>query len=187
MFQNRAVVLFIFLFFSILSFAQNDQNAVPLKNILNLITSQHDVRFNYIEDEIVVYAIVSPNKKWSLEQKIKYLEKQTNLQFKLISQKYYSIYNDEKLDKPLCGFLLDYDTGKPIENALLTIEGTTNTAFTDADGHFKLPKVSSNTIQIQHPGYNAIAINPKDLYVVDCPKFKLQAIIQSLDEWNYSN
>ena len=182
MFQNRAVVLFVFLFFSILSFAQNDKNAIPLKNILNLITSQHDVRFNYIEDEIVVYAIVSPNKKWPLEQKIKYLEKQTNLQFKLISQKYYSIYNDEKLDKPLCGFLLDYDTGKPIENALLTIEGTTNTAFTDADGHFKLPKVSSNTIQIQHPGYNAITINPKDLYVVDCPKFKLQAIIQSLDE-----
>lgn len=182
MFQNRAVFLFIFLFFSILSFAQNDKNAIPLKNILNLITSQHDVRFNYIEDEVVVYAIVSPNKKWSLEQKIKYLEKQTNLQFKLIGQKYYSIYNDKKLDKPLCGFLLDYDTGKPIENALLSIEGTTDTAFTDADGHFKLPKVSSNSIKIEHPSYNSITLNPKELYVVDCPKLKLQSIIQSLDE-----
>jgi hypothetical protein len=182
MFQNRAVFLFIFLFFSILSFAQNDKNAIPLKNILNLITSQHDVRFNYIEDEVVVYAIVSPNKKWSLEQKIKYLEKQTNLQFKLIGQKYYSIYNDKKLDKPLCGFLIDYDTGKPIENALLSIEGTTDTAFTDADGHFKLPKVSSNSIKIEHPSYNSITLNPKELYVVDCPKLKLQSIIQSLDE-----
>jgi hypothetical protein len=182
MFQNRAVFLFIFLFFSILSFAQNDKKAIPLKNILNLITSQHDVRFNYIEDEVVVYAIVSPNKKWSLEQKIKYLEKQTNLQFKLIGQKYYSIYNDKKLDKPLCGFLIDYDTGKPIENALLSIEGTTDTAFTDADGHFKLPKVSSNSIKIEHPSYNSITLNPKELYVVDCPKLKLQSIIQSLDE-----
>ena len=182
MFQNRAVFLFIFLFFSILSFAQNDKNAIPLKNILNLITSQHNVRFNYIEDEVVVYAIVSPNKKWSLEQKIKYLEKQTNLQFKLIGQKYYSIYNDKKLDKPLCGFLIDYDTGKPIENALLSIEGTTDTAFTDADGHFKLPKVSSNSIKIEHPSYNSITLNPKELYVVDCPKLKLQSIIQSLDE-----
>lgn len=182
MFQKRAVFLFIFLLFSILSFAQEDKTVIPLKNILNLITSQHDVRFNYIEDEIIVYAIVSPNKKWSLEQKIKYLKKQTNLQFKLVSQKYYSIYNDKKLDKPLCGFLLDYETGKPIENALLTIEGTTNTTFTDADGHFKLPKVSSNSIKIQHPSYNSITLNPKELYVVDCPKFKLQAIIQSLDE-----
>ncbi|WP_439553858.1 TonB-dependent receptor [Flavobacterium macrobrachii] len=182
MFQNRAVFLFIFLFFSILSFAQNDKNAIPLKNILNLITSQHNVRFNYIEDEVVVYAIVSPNKKWSLEQKIKYLEKQTNLQFKLIGQKYYSIYNDKKLDKPLCGFLIDYDTGKPIENALLSIEGTTDTAFTDANGHFKLPKVSSNSIKIEHPSYNSITLNPKELYVVDCPKLKLQSIIQSLDE-----
>ena len=182
MFQNRAVFLFIFLFFSILSFAQNDKNVIPLKNILNLITTQHDVRFSYIEDEVVVYSIVSPNKKWSLEQKIEYLEKQTNLQFKLIGQKYYSIYNDKKLDKPLCGFLLDYETGKPIENALLTIEGTTNTTFTDVNGHFKLPKVSSNNIKIQHPSYNSITLNPKELYVVDCPKFKLQAIIQSLDE-----
>ncbi|NMH24114.1 TonB-dependent receptor [Flavobacterium solisilvae] len=182
MFQKRAVFLFIFLLFSILSYAQEDKTVIPLKNILNLITSQHDVRFNYIEDEIIVYAIVSPNKKWSLEQKIKYLKKQTNLQFKLVSQKYYSIYNDKKLDKPLCGFLLDYETGKPIENALLTIEGTTNTTFTDADGHFKLPKVSSNNIKIQHPSYNSITLNPKELYVVDCPKFKLQAIIQSLDE-----
>jgi hypothetical protein len=182
MFQNRAVFLFIFLFFSILSFAQNDKKAIPLKNILNLITTQHDVRFSYIEDEVVVYAIVSPNKKWSLEQKIKYLEKQTNLQFKLIGQKYYSIYNDKKLDKPLCGFLIDYDTGKPIENALLSIEGTTDTAFTDADGHFKLPKVSSNSIKIEHPSYNSITLNPKELYVVDCPKLKLQSIIQSLDE-----
>lgn len=182
MFQKRAVFLFIFLLFSILSFAQEDKTVIPLKNILNLITSQHDVRFNYIEDEVVVYSIVSPNKKWSLEQKIEYLEKQTNLQFKLIGQKYYSIYNDKKLDKPLCGFLLDYETGKPIENALLTIEGTTNTTFTDADGHFKLPKVSSNNIKIQHPSYNSITLNPKELYVVDCPKFKLQAIIQSLDE-----
>lgn len=182
MFQKRAVFLFIFLLFSILSFAQEDKTVIPLKNILNLITSQHDVRFNYIEDEIIVYAIVSPNKKWSLEQKIKYLKKQTNLQFKLIGQKYYSIYNDKKLDKPLCGFLLDYDTGKPIENALLTIEGTTNTTFTDVNGHFKLPKVSSNNIKIQHPSYNSITLYPKELYVVDCPKFRLQAIIQSLDE-----
>lgn len=182
MFQKRAVFLFIFLLFSILSFAQNDKNVIPLKNILNLITTQHDVRFSYIEDEVVVYSIVSPNKKWSLEQKIEYLKKQTNLQFKLIGQKYYSIYNDKKLDKPLCGFLLDYETGKPIENALLTIEGTTNTTFTDADGHFKLPKVSSNNIKIQHPSYNSITLNPKELYVVDCPKFRLQAIIQSLDE-----
>lgn len=182
MFQNRAVFLFIFLFFSILSFAQNDKNTIPLKNILNLITSQHDVRFSYIEDEVVVYAIVSPNKKWSLEQKIKYLEKQTNLQFKLVGQKYYSIYNDKKLDKPLCGFLIDYDTGKPIENALLSIDGTTDTAFSDANGHFELPKVSSNNIKIEHPSYNSFIINPKELYVTDCPKFKLQAIIQSLNE-----
>jgi hypothetical protein len=45
-----------------------------------------------------------------------------------------------------------------------------------------LPKVSSNSIKIEHPSYNSITLNPKELYVVDCPKLKLQSIIQSLDE-----
>ena len=81
--------------------AQKDRKEIPLKNILNIISKQYDVRFSYIEDEIIVYAIVAPDKKWSLEQKIDYIKKETKLQFKQINQKYFTIYNDQNLDKPL--------------------------------------------------------------------------------------
>ena len=37
MFQKRAVFLFIFLLFSILSFSQEDKTVIPLKKILNTI------------------------------------------------------------------------------------------------------------------------------------------------------
>ena len=81
-----------------------------------------------------LFAAKSQSDKASLEEKINYLKKQTNLKFELISQKYYSIYNDKKLDKPLCGILIDSETNQPIENAFVSIQNTTITTFTDGSG-----------------------------------------------------
>jgi len=110
------------------------------------------------------------------------LKKETHLQFKLIGQKYYAIFNDKNLDKPLCGFLLDAETGKGIENAVIKIDKTAISVFTDEKGYFELPKVSSDLVEVQHQSYQSFQINPVDLYVSDCPKFKLQTISQTLNE-----
>jgi len=174
--------LFIYLFSWAPMMAQGEKKAIPLKNILTQITKQHDVKFSYIEDEIVVYAVVPPDATWSLEQKIDYLKKETKLGFKSVGQKYYTIFNDQKLDKPLCGFLLDAETGQGIENALLKIDKTAISVFTNETGYFELPKVSSDLIEVQHQSYQSFSINPEDLYVTTCPKFKLQSITQNLEE-----
>jgi hypothetical protein len=165
-----------------LGIAQKDRKEIPLKNILGLISKDHQVRFSYIEDEIVVYALTPPDKNWSLEEKINYLKRSTRLQFKRISDKYFTIYDDKKLDKPLCGFLIDAVSGKGIENALIKIEKTDFTTFTEANGHFTIPKISSEKIQILHQGYQTFSISPEALDVPDCPKFQLQPILQNLDE-----
>ncbi|MBP6557194.1 MAG: TonB-dependent receptor plug domain-containing protein, partial [Flavobacterium sp.] len=94
----------------------------------------------------------------------------------------FTIFNDQKVDKPLCGFLIDLETGKGIENATVKIENSHFSTFTNAEGHFEIPKISSNTIQIHHQSYQSFSINPEDLNVSNCPKFKLQPILQSLDE-----
>lgn len=183
MLKTRVVFfLFIFLFSFVNSMAQREKTVIPLKNILAQISQQHNVKFNYLEDEIVVYAVVEPDKIWSLEQKIDYLKKVTRLQFKLISQKYYTIYNDKNLDKPLCGFLLDAETGAGIENAVIKIDKTVISVFTNESGYFEVPKVSSELIEVQHQSYQSFNINPVDLYVSNCPKFKLQSISQTLPE-----
>lgn len=183
MLKNRLVYSLILCFFSFAcSWAQGKKNVIPLKNILAQISQQHNVKFSYIEDEIVVFAVAEPEKKWSLDQKIEYLKKETKLQFKLVAKKYYSIYNNQKQDKPLCGYLLDAETEKGIENALIKIDQTTIAIFTNQDGYFELPKISSAEILIQHQSYQPLQINPEELYVTDCPKFKLQSITQTLDE-----
>lgn len=182
MLYKRSIFLLLFCLFSLLGLAQKDRKEIPLKNILGIISKQHQVRFSYIEDEIVVYALIPPEKKWSLEEKINYLKSSTKLQFKRINEKYFTIYDDKKVDKPLCGFLLDAETGKGIENALVAIEKVKFSTFTDANGQFKIPKISSELIEIQHQGYQKFAINPEDLNVPDCPKFMLQPLLQNLDE-----
>ena len=183
MLKNRLVYSLILCLFSFAcSWAQGEKNVIPLKNILTQISQQHDVKFSYIEDEIVVFTLAEPEKKWSLAQKIDYLKKETKLQFKLIAKKYYSIFNNQKLDKPLCGFLLDAETDKGIENAILKIDKADIAIFTDANGYFELPKVSSANIQVQHQSYQGFTISPEDLYVEGCPKFKLQSVTQSLAE-----
>lgn len=182
MLNKRSIFLLLLWLFSLLSFAQKERKEIPLKNILGIISKQHQVRFSYIEDEIVVYALTPPEKNWSLEEKINYLKKLTQLQFKQINEKYYTIFNDQKVDKPLCGFLLDAETEKGIENATIRITKANYTTFTDADGHFEIPKISSDVIQIQHQGYQPFTINPKDLNVPGCPKFILQSRLQTLDE-----
>jgi hypothetical protein len=180
---NRFVCsFFIFFFFVAYSVAQEEKAAIPLKEILLKISQQHQVKFNYLEDEIVVYAVVEPNKNWSLAQKIDYLKKKTLLQFKLISQKYYTIFNDKKLDKPLCGFLVDIDTEKAIENAVIKIDNSSISVFSNENGYFELPKISADLIEIQHQSYQSFSVNPADLYVPNCPKFKLKSISQTLDE-----
>ncbi|MCF6132959.1 TonB-dependent receptor [Flavobacterium wongokense] len=162
--------------------AQRGKAVIPLKNILTQISQQHQVKFNYLEDEIVVYAVAEPDQNWTLEQKIDYLKQETRLQFKLIDKKYYTIYNDKNLDKPLCGFLLDAETGQGIENAVISIDKMAISVFTNEKGYFELPKVSSDVIKVQHQSYQSFSINPVDLYVTGCPKFNLQSISQSLDE-----
>ena len=133
MLYKRSIFLLLFCLFSLLGLAQKDRKEIPLKNILGIISKQHQVRFSYIEDEIVVYALTPPEKNWSLEEKINYLKSITKLQFKRISEKYFTIYDDKKVDKPLCGFLLDAETGKGIENAIITIDKADFSAFTDDD------------------------------------------------------
>lgn len=175
-----ALVFSFFLLFN--ASAQKEKKVMPLKIILEKISTQHGVKFNYIEDEIVVYTLEPPKKEWSLEAKINYLKTETKLQFTLINAKYFTIYNDIKMDKPLCGFLIDSESGLPIENASIIILKTSISTSSDAKGYFELPTISPNNIQIKHLSYQSITLNPEDLYIVGCPKIKLLVITELLEE-----
>lgn len=180
--KNRLFFFIIFFLSFFNGLAQEERKALTLKLILAQISQQHNVQFNYIEDEIVLFKLLPPEKKWKLQEKLDYIKKETQLLFKIISKKYITVYNDKKLDKPLCGYLIDSTTNVPIENALISIVNTNEYTFSDINGRFELPKVSSNTIQFKHISYLVMEINPIILYTSDCPTFKLNPVPQALNE-----
>lgn len=162
--------------------AQQVKEILPLKTVLLEIGNKYNIKFNYIDEELVVYNITPPNPSSSLTEKIDYIQSQTGLKIRKISDKYYSVYNDRKLDKPLCGYIIDAETGTAIENATIQIQGSDITVFSNEKGYFELPLLSSNSISISHLNFEKKILTATELYVSKCPTIKLTPVIQQLEE-----
>lgn len=173
--------LFLSIFFILSLKAQNKDKAILLKDVLSIISKQHSVTFNYIEEEIAVFKIIPPASELNLKVKLEYISDKTQLKFKFISDKYISIFNNQNLDKPLCGFLYDEETKEPIENATILIKNTENYAITNTSGYFELKIKSANDIEISHLNYKKTIVQSASLYVENCPEIYIERIIYDLE------
>lgn len=88
-------LLFSFYFAS----AQDKRKILPLKQILQKISIQHKVYFNFLEDEIAPFSIPEPLKSWQLDQKISYIQNETKLVFEVTDKVYFAIHNEEYYEK----------------------------------------------------------------------------------------
>ena len=175
-------VLIINIFFVMSSFSQNKEELVLLKNILLSIEKQHKVTFSFIEEEIAIFKVISPQKTLTLVEKLSYLSDRTKLEFKIISATYISVINNKNLDKPLCAFLLDYETKLPIISANISFKDIAITTISDENGYFELKNKLPNLILISHVNYENLLLKPEDLYKENCPKIYLKSTITELDE-----
>lgn len=174
---------FFFCFVFVLSsLAQDKDKTISLKTIIENIGKQHKVNFNYIEEEIIVFKLIPPDKKLTLVEKLDYITLKTKLEFKILSATYISIINNKKLDKPFCGFIVDEDSKQPIEAATVHIIGTNNTILTNEKGYFELPLKSPNDIEITHINYQKKLLKVEQLYKENCPEFTLKQYTNELDE-----
>lgn len=182
MFIKKKLFSTLFFFLFLFAHAQQEMEVLPLKLILDEISAKNNIKFNYIDQELVIYLLAPPKAELSLSEKISYIKSKTGLKIKQISKNYYSIYNNQKLDKPLCGYLFNNEMEIPIENATIKVLESDITVFSNEKGYFELPLVTANSIEISHLNFEKKTITPTELYVLDCPKIKLIPIIQKLEE-----
>jgi hypothetical protein len=173
--------LFFSFVFALSSHAQDKDKAILLKTILDNLAVQHQVNFNYIEEEIIIFKLVPPDDKLSLKNKLAYISDKTKIEFKFISSNFISVLNDKKLDKPFCGYLIDAATQQPIESATIHIINTNHSVFSNEKGYFELQIRSPNDIEISHVNYEKITVKPEQLYTENCPVFSLKPIINELE------
>ena len=179
---NRFLIMIFSLFVIVLPLrAQDNGKAILLKKILENISKTHKVNFNFIEEEIAIFKLIPPSNSLTLQEKLNYISEKTQLKFEFISEKYISVINNQKLDKPFCGYLLDKETKEPIQNATLLISGTNHFAVTNEIGFFELKTKSANTIEISHLNYKSEIIPSSFLYVESCPTIYLKSITNDLE------
>jgi hypothetical protein len=183
MLKIRFFLLSILCFFSTLGVkAQVEKGGIPLEFVLQEISEYHNVKFNYLEEDVEIFLIIPPDEALPLEEKIDYIKKKTFLTFTIIDSKYYTVSKNNRSEGLLCGYIINNENGKPLENVVLTILNTVISTATNQKGYFELPSITRNKIEISHIGYHIVTINPQDLSTIPCTKVMLNPITLQLNE-----
>jgi hypothetical protein len=171
-----------FTFFLVLNlFSQDKGKLVSFKKILIDIEQQHQVSFNYTEDNIAGLQLTPPKRSLSLDQKLHYLAKNTNLSFENIGNKFINIYKKDIESKMICGYVFSDIDKKPIENANITLLSKTQIT-TDSNGYFECKQDDSALFLISHVGFMSKRIVVDNRDSKDCLRIVLEPEITELQE-----
>ncbi|MFV8344689.1 TonB-dependent receptor [Flavobacterium sp. ZB4P13] len=180
-FIKRIYVLFFCFVFALSIKAQDRSKAIALKDILQSIEKQHQIYFNYIDNEIVVFKIVPPKKNLSLNEKINYLGKQTNLFFENIDNKFINVFSNNTLDsKNICGYVFSKEDNSPLENVNIKFENGVGTS-TNKKGYFELKKEKSTDLLVSYIGFTPKKISVSDLQNKNCLKIYIEVEVSELN------
>jgi len=174
-----------FLFFSFLYvlnlFAQDKGKTMPFSNILFDIEQQHHVSFNYLEENIIGLEINPPKKSLSLNEKLKYLKKKTNLSFENLGNTFINIYKNAPNAALVCGYVFSAVDQKAIEDANITLNDKTQIT-TDQNGYFEYTKTNKNILLISHLGFVTKRIAPASQNTKNCLQIVLEPEVMELKE-----
>ncbi|MDL2145465.1 TonB-dependent receptor [Flavobacterium tructae] len=171
-----------FIFFLVLNVCSQDKGkVVPFKKIIAAIEKQHNVSFNYTEDNISNLQISPPKKSLTLDQKLQYLTEKTNLSFENIENQFINIYKNDSESQMICGYVFSNDYKKPIENANVNLLNKTQVT-TNSNGYFEFRKDSKNTLLISHVGFITKKIVVNNSSSKNCLQITLESEITELQE-----
>lgn len=176
--KTRQFLLLIFFFYVVPAIAQDKGNVLPLKTVLGQIEARHDVRFNYIEEEVSPLKITPPAPDLSLEDKLDHIHAATGLNF-MVSGKYITLYSSAD-NKFICGYILD-DAGLPIENATITCPATAETAASDSRGYFEFSMQAKGDIYVTHLAFLPVTLST-DSFTGSCKNIVLNMQVTLLEE-----
>ncbi|WP_238160936.1 MULTISPECIES: TonB-dependent receptor [Flavobacterium] len=154
---------------------------MPLKKIINNIEHQHNVSFNYTENIIFAVQLNPPKKALSLDQKLQYLARKTNLSFENIGNKFINIYKKDNPSKMICGYVFSATDKQTIENANITFLNKTQIQ-TDSHGYFKFEKEDAAIFLISHIGFISKRIVADNYNSKNCLEITLEPEITELEE-----
>ena len=180
----RCILLFSFLQLSIFVFSQNKTETVhvdhtSLKELLNKIEDQFDVRFSYQENVINQYDLDFDISNLSFSDVLKKLSEDTVFTFDKISDRYIVIrFDKNKHLITLRGRLVDKLTQTPLPGGSIVNMNQKQGIASDKDGYFRLDKITkSDSISVKFIGFASIKF-PAHL-IIDSVAIKIEMIESS--------
>jgi len=168
--KNRYVYITIFLlsFLGGISYAQNVQDKVLLKEVLDVLANEHQVQFNYQSDLIENIYVLPVAKSRTLNQEIRRLENETSLKFSKIGA------NVIVITKPtvICGYLQEVSSEQPLVGA--TVQSRTNNTVSDDNGFFEIEVANiDEEIEIRFLGYRTLNRAARFFSLEQCGMLKM--------------
>ncbi len=179
---RKQIVFLLFLFAVCLkSFSQESGKLTLLKTILFEIETLHQVTFNYTDENVNFVKIIPPDKNLSLQVKLNYIEKNTNLSFENIDDTFINIFKKKPSDPiKICGYVLSNLDFKPIKNVNIQYQDVR--VVTNGQGYFEFRKKQKNDFLISHIGYESQKVILPQRAEGSCLKIILEAEITALAE-----
>lgn len=183
-FYKRVFTLFFCFVFTLTISSQVKNRKIAFKEILVLIETQHQVNFNYTENDFLQIKIIPPGRKLSLKDKLHYLEKNTPFSFENIDNKFINIFST-KSDVPIiiCGYVYSNIDNSPLQNANVNF-GKGGGVTTNKNGYFEFAKNSNTEFFISHIGYENKTVLISDLENKNCAPILLKYETTALKEIN---
>ncbi|GAA4271274.1 TonB-dependent receptor plug domain-containing protein [Aquimarina gracilis] len=181
MIKTTITVFFTFLFFIVQqTFAQSEQEPLPLKIILTQIEEKFDCSFTYIDEDIEEVRLLGPSDDLDLKGTIKHLQDNTSIDFTILNNK--NIVLSARLREiEICGILQSLTEDKTLSNATIRVKN--NTTISDETGKFVLTvRDIDEWIKINFIGYKALRLPIKDFIDQPCKTILLTPEVQYLNE-----
>lgn len=178
--KKSLLSILIFLFVSVSVTAQTDR-PIPLLQVLSDLEQKFDIVFTYLDSDLADVAIRAPDESYDLDSTLSYLHRNTELQFKKLSDRFIGISISDPTAFDLCGLIADASTGEPLIGAAI-ISGD-QLVVGGNGGLFNLEKlISDDSITIRMLGYETKTFGLLDIPADSCHHFLLKQKFTMLDQ-----
>ena len=169
-------VIVIYLLGHFTALSQNAKPQIPLLEILNTISRDDNVSFNYDSSLLQDIKLAPLPKGLNLSAKLDFLGNQTNLVFKKISANIISISRPFSI----CGYLKDSEFQQPLYAA--TIRSDLTNTITDELGFFEITVSSRESIlKIRHLGFKPVERKAKFFNLKTCDTISMVEQKEKID------
>lgn len=148
---------------------------------LETLEKEHKVRFSYVREEIADITIKPPSEEnISITHILSYLRKHTPFAYNRINERYITV-TSRKHAKYVCGRVIDFVTGFPLEGASVVSEDGTFSTITDGGGVFYVPpQKKDKQFTVSFVGYAPMRKNTTDL-AFECTELAMVPFVSELE------